>query len=38
MRILGLTVGTVKNHVERILTKLGVENRTTAALAMRGIN
>lgn len=29
--ILGVTAGTVKIHVERILTKLGVENRTAAA-------
>lgn len=36
--ILGLTTGTVKIHVERILAKLGVENRTMAALAMRGVN
>lgn len=36
--ILGLTPGTVKLHVERILAKLGVENRTMAALALRGAN
>lgn len=35
--ILGLTPGTVKLHVERILTKLGVENRTAAALIVHGI-
>ena len=36
--ILGLTAGTVKLHVERILAKLGVENRTMAALAAQGVN
>lgn len=36
--ILGLTPGTVKVHVERILAKLGVENRTAAALAVRSLN
>lgn len=30
-RILGLSPFTVKNHVQKILTKLGVENRTSAA-------
>jgi DNA-binding CsgD family transcriptional regulator len=35
--ILGLTPGTVKLHVERILTKLGVENRTAAALIVHGV-
>jgi DNA-binding CsgD family transcriptional regulator len=34
--ILGLTAGTVKLHVERILTKLGVENRTAAARIVHG--
>ncbi|MEI9895269.1 MAG: LuxR C-terminal-related transcriptional regulator [Chthoniobacter sp.] len=34
--ILGLTTGTVKLHVERILVKLGVENRTAAALVVHG--
>jgi DNA-binding NarL/FixJ family response regulator len=29
--ILGLAVGTVKRHVENLLAKLGVENRTAAA-------
>ena len=33
--ILGLTTGTVKLHVERVLAKLGVENRTAAALMAR---
>ena len=33
--ILGLTPGTVKLHVERVLAKLGVENRTAAALMAR---
>jgi DNA-binding CsgD family transcriptional regulator len=33
--ILGLTMGTVKVHVEHILAKLGVENRTAAAMAVR---
>jgi len=35
--ILGLTAGTVKLHVERILMKLGVENRTAAALIVHGV-
>jgi DNA-binding CsgD family transcriptional regulator len=35
--ILGLTSGTVKVHVERILEKLGVENRVMAALAFHGV-
>ncbi|MEP6668966.1 MAG: helix-turn-helix transcriptional regulator [Chthoniobacter sp.] len=34
---LGLTAGTVKLHVERILAKLGVENRTAAALIVHGV-
>jgi DNA-binding CsgD family transcriptional regulator len=33
--ILGVTTGTAKIHVERILTKLGVENRNTAAALLR---
>jgi DNA-binding CsgD family transcriptional regulator len=33
--ILGISVSTAKQHVERILAKLGVENRTAAALMMR---
>ncbi len=33
--ILGVTTGTAKIHVERILTKLGVENRTAAAALLR---
>jgi DNA-binding CsgD family transcriptional regulator len=33
--ILGVTTGTAKIHVERILTKLGVENRTAAAGLLR---
>ncbi len=32
---LGLVEGTVKNHVSRILEKLGVDDRTQAALAAR---
>jgi DNA-binding CsgD family transcriptional regulator len=35
--ILDLTLGTVKLHVERILVKMGVENRTSAALLARGV-
>ncbi|MEP6668967.1 MAG: LuxR C-terminal-related transcriptional regulator [Chthoniobacter sp.] len=35
--ILGLTAGTTKLHVERILAKLGVENRTAAALIVHGV-
>jgi DNA-binding CsgD family transcriptional regulator len=35
--ILGLTPGTVKLHVERVLSKLGVENRTAAALMVHGV-
>jgi len=34
--ILGISIHTVKRHVERILSKLGVENRCAAALA--GLN
>ena len=34
--ILDLTLGTVKLHVERILVKMEVENRTAAALIARG--
>jgi DNA-binding CsgD family transcriptional regulator len=34
--ILGIGARTVKKHVEHILAKLGVENRTTAALRLRG--
>jgi len=33
--ILGVTAGTAKIHVERILAKLGVENRTTAVALLR---
>jgi DNA-binding CsgD family transcriptional regulator len=33
--ILGLALGTVKQHVEHILAKLGVENRTAAATIAR---
>lgn len=33
--ILGISRSTVKIHVERILEKLGVENRTAAAMALR---
>jgi DNA-binding CsgD family transcriptional regulator len=33
--ILGVTTGTAKIHVERILTKLGVENRTAAVALLR---
>jgi DNA-binding NarL/FixJ family response regulator len=36
--ILGLTAGTVKLHVERILTKLHAENRTIAALIVHGVH
>ena len=35
--ILNLTVGTVKLHVERVLAKLNVENRTAAALIVHGV-
>ena len=35
--ILGLTGGTVKVHVERILQKLGVDNRVMAALTFHGV-
>jgi len=34
--ILGLSAATVKLHVERILAKLGVENRMAATLLVRG--
>ena len=34
--ILGLAIGTVKRHVERILQKLGVESRTAAAVLAQG--
>lgn len=34
--LLGISRGTVKIHVERILEKLGVENRTAAARAWQG--
>ncbi len=34
--ILGRSVHTVKRHVERILAKLGVENRCAAALLSAG--
>ena len=34
--ILGVSVSTAKTHVERILFKLGVENRTGAASVLRG--
>jgi len=33
--ILGIASGTVKLHVEHLLTKLGVENRTAAAILLR---
>ncbi len=33
--ILGIAAGTAKQHVERILAKLGVENRTAAAVFAR---
>ena len=38
--ILGIAAGTVKQHVEHILAKLGVENRTaaTALVRERGLN
>jgi len=36
--LLGLAPGTVKLHVGHILEKLGVENRTAAALLARGSN
>lgn len=34
-RNLGITLGTTKSHVSRILTKLGTESRTQAALLVR---
>jgi two-component system nitrate/nitrite response regulator NarL len=34
---LGLAEKTVKNHVSHILAKLGVSNRTEAALKARGL-
>jgi DNA-binding CsgD family transcriptional regulator len=37
-RILGMNPRTAEKHVERILLKLGVENRTAAALLMWGAN
>jgi DNA-binding CsgD family transcriptional regulator len=36
--ILGVTHGTVKLHVERILTKLNVDNRVLAAMVFHGVN
>jgi DNA-binding NarL/FixJ family response regulator len=36
-RELGLSVKTVQNHVSRALTKLQVDDRTQAALRMRGL-
>jgi DNA-binding CsgD family transcriptional regulator len=35
--LLGLTAGTVKVHVEHILAKLGVPNRTAAAMLVRSV-
>jgi DNA-binding CsgD family transcriptional regulator len=35
--ILGVSVGTAKMHVEHILAKLGVENRTAAAAYLRSV-
>ena len=35
--ILGMKTTTVKKHVHRILEKLGVENRTAAALKGNGL-
>ena len=35
--ILGVSTATAKTHVERILAKLGVENRTAAASVLRSI-
>ena len=36
--ILGIARGTVNKHVERILNKLRVENRTAAALAFQELS
>ncbi len=36
--ILGISVSTAKQHVERILAKLGVENRTAAALLLQSLS
>ena len=35
--ILGVSISTAKTHVERILAKLGVENRTAAAMVLRSV-
>ena len=35
--ILGISLSTAKQHVERVLAKLGVENRTAAALMLRRV-
>ena len=35
--ILGISLSTAKQHVERILAKLGVENRTAAAMVLRSV-
>jgi DNA-binding CsgD family transcriptional regulator len=35
--ILGVSISTAKTHVEHVLAKLGVENRTAAAMVLRSV-
>jgi DNA-binding NarL/FixJ family response regulator len=37
-RILGVSAGTIKLHVEHLLEKLGVKNRTAAASVLREVS